>query len=130
MGFKPYVFDGANYLVMDKDLYYTLFDFREIQTIGQRVLWQDISLISKANPMDAMVKNNRPYLPVKNWRALEKHFDGMGFLLYLYDRDASINSELSPAKQAKRNKNDMSQLEESVAIVKEEIKKQGEAILF
>ncbi len=130
MGFRPYVFDGANFLVMDKDLYYALFDFHEIQTIGQRDLWQDISLISKASSFDAMVKSNRPYLPAKNWRALEKHFDGMGFLLYLYDRDASINSDLPPEKQAQRNKDDMQQLEEGVAIAKEEVKKQEEDILF
>ncbi len=126
--FSTYVFDGANYLVMDRDLYYSLFNFTEIQTIGQQDLWEDIHLFSRTHGTPEFLKNNRPYLPPRNWKNVEKHFEGMGFLLYLYDRDASVNSDLSLAKQVERNKKDMVQLEETVAVAKAELEEVKEDI--
>lgn len=79
---KEYVFDGANYMVMDKDLYYRTFNFMELQKISQEELIKDKEILS-AKPI---LKNAGSY-KFANIDVLSKRFYGIGFLTYLYNRD-------------------------------------------
>lgn len=77
---QEFVFDGANYLVMNKELYYHLFNFKAIQHINKEDLIKDKAQLSKP----AFLKDTKGYKLSK--QGLGKRFYGLGFMAYLYDR--------------------------------------------
>ena len=77
---QEFVFDGANYLVMNKELYYHLFNFKAIQYINKEDLIKDKAQLLKP----AFLKDAKGYKLSK--QGLGKRFYGLGFMAYLYDR--------------------------------------------
>lgn len=86
---KEYVFDASSYMVMEKDLYYKVFNFMEMQKISQEDIKKDRVILSKK----PILKQERGY-KYANMDTLSKRFYGMGFLAYLYNRqDFLTNSD-------------------------------------
>lgn len=112
-----YVFDGANYLIMEKDLYYKLYNFQCVQEISREKLLKDIVNISKAREKGSLKQRNLGYSMAQDLSAVEKHFEGFGFMLYLYDRKASISQKGSTVQINQRNKRAMEELQKSVQSV-------------
>lgn len=100
---KEYVFDASSYMVMEKDLYYRVFNFMEMQKISQDDLIEDRKVLSQ----EPVLKQNR-YYKYANMDALNKRFYGLGFLTYLYNRndflsnnDKQYNNFLTTVKEYK-----------------------------
>lgn len=84
-----YVFDGANFLVMSKSLYNKVFNFKEIETITQNTIIKDFKDISY-NKDKPLLKSEKTYImgtPIKFNKTLLSKFSGLGFCLYLYNRN-------------------------------------------
>lgn len=101
-----YVFDGANFLLMDKNLYYKLFNFKEIQSLSRHTILKDKFLLSqkKINPK-TILKNNAQYKLAKNFISISKRFSGMGFIIYLYDRQGYLLAAKAPIEELERKNN-------------------------
>ena len=111
---KEYVFDGANYMVMEKDLYYKVFNFMELQKISQEELIKDKEILS----IKPTLKQNIRY-KYANVDILSKRFYGIGFLTYLYNRndflsnnDKQCDNYLNIVTDYKGFKEQLKQLEE------------------
>lgn len=115
---KEYVFDGANYMVMEKDLYYKVFNFMELQKISQQELIEDKEKLS----VKPFLKQNVCYKYV-NINTLNKRFYGIGFITYLYNRkdfllnnDKQLNNFLTVIEDYNNFKEERASLEEKYSI--------------
>lgn len=78
---KEFVFDGANYMVMSKDLYFKLFKFKPIQVLEKETIKQDYKNFARPT-----LKSNEGYMLGKS-NMVNRRFNAFGFITYLYDRN-------------------------------------------
>lgn len=121
MNDKSYVFDGANFLIMEKNLYYDLFNFTEKQRITKTELMEDRILLSYAKiPNKSMLKTKEKLQRPKNYSLLSKRFEGLGFTIYLYDRKSTLKNKQPLNKLVKENRQAMKILEEKTKDIEEQ----------
>jgi hypothetical protein len=92
---KEMVFDGANFMIMDKDLYYSLFNFKEISKINKTDLVSDMlkfSFSDNCEDKNKILKINQ-FSRRNGITSIPKKFSGLGFLIYLYNREAVVNDK-------------------------------------
>ena len=84
---EEYVFDGGHYLVMERSLYYQIFNFIEYQKLSKEEILQDLDNFA----VKPRLKQNKF---LKLWRAneLSAKFYGFGFLTYLFDRQDYLDN--------------------------------------
>ena len=116
---KTFVFDGANYLIMEKELYYKLYNFQCVQEIAKERLLKDVSAILKSSTK-GLLKSGSVCKFIQDMSAVEKHFEGFGFMLYLYDRKTSMHLKGMGEQINKRNKEAMVELQNNVQMVEEQ----------
>ena len=117
---KEYVFDGSNYMVMEKDLYYKVFNFMELQKLSQEELLKDKEILSQ----EANLKQNIRY-KIANFDPLREKFYGIGFLTYLYNRKDFLSNNKKQCEnyatvvnEHKNFKEELEQLEEEFSTEK------------
>lgn len=103
---KEYVFDGANYVVMEKELYESVFKFQEIQRITKNVLLKDKRTIKTT----ACLKKNQKVKLIR-YQSLVRRFYGLGFIAYLYNRQDFLANTDKQYKNIKIVREDYSQFE-------------------
>lgn len=90
-----YVFDGANYLIIDKKLYYDIFNFNELQRLSKKMVVEDrLAMARKDITAKGILKTTKKYNPVYDFENLCKRFSGMGFIMYLYNRDMFVGETM------------------------------------
>lgn len=88
---EKYIFDGANFLVMSKELYYKIFHFQELTSITKKDLVDDYIELSLDNGKNKNIRNltkTQNFYSLKNVfnKSLKNKFKGLSFCTYLYDR--------------------------------------------
>lgn len=78
---KEFVFDGASYMVMSKELYFKLFKFQPIQVLEKETIRKDYKNFARPT-----LKSNDGYILGKS-NMINKRFNAFGFITYLFDRD-------------------------------------------
>jgi len=112
---EEYVFDGANFLLMNKMLYDKLFLFEEIQSLSrEEVLKDKIDLEYKNLHHKGIIKSKSRYQPIKNQSNRLKRFSGLGFVIYLYNRNAIMNNNASVDDLEKDNNKALKLLNEKL----------------
>lgn len=89
---KEYVLDSAKFLIMDKESYYKLFRFKEIQSLSKKEIQKDRLLIAQDLIGKGIAKTDKSYKLSTDNKNISKRFKGMGFVIYLYNREAFINN--------------------------------------
>ena len=112
---KEYVFDGANYLVMDKDLYYNLYNFTPLQVLDCKQIKND-----KRRLDSPVLKKNIAY-KLANIDLLYKRFYGFGFMAYLYNRKDFLANTDNQINNFKDVIKDYKQFEQKIKILKEKV---------
>lgn len=103
---QEYVFDGANYVVMEKELYIRAFNFKEIQRIPKSVLLKDKRIIKTT----ACLKKNQKVKLIR-YQSLVRRFYGLGFIAYLYNRQDFLANTDKQYKHIAKVKEDYSKFE-------------------
>ena len=94
---RKFVFDGASFMIMSKELYDNLFHFTAEQTLDRETVRKD-----RTNFACSTLKSNAKY-KLCNPRNVYKRFAGFGFIVYLSSRKDFIQNsdkQLSNFKQA------------------------------
>lgn len=96
---KDYVFDGAKFLIMEKEAYFNLFKFNEIQSLTRRQIMMDrLKLAQEDIYPNGILKDKKLYRMATDYSNIAKRFSGMGFIIYLYNREAFMENQ-KPLKQ-------------------------------
>ncbi len=103
---EEYVFDGANYVVMEKGLYERVFNFQEIQRITKSVLLKDKRTIKTT----ACLKKNQKFKLIRH-QALVRRFYGLGFIAYLNNRQDFLENTDKQYKNINKVREDYSKFE-------------------
>lgn len=102
---KEYVFDGAYYLVMEKDLYFKIFQFEKLHSMTRDVMLYDrVMLSSDDSVQDGILKSKTKYKPSK---ILSKRFSGLGFVRYLYNRESFVKASKEIELEEFKKDNDL-----------------------
>lgn len=109
---KEYVFDGSHAVLMEKNLYYAIFDFQEQQVLSRRAILHDRKCFIKTSPL---LKTTKKYSLTQDHENLTRSFSGMGFVIYLYNREAIMNSLKNITDLEKQN-------QEAVQVLNERLK--------
>ncbi len=113
---KEMVFDGANYLIIEKELFDKIFNYKEIQKISKLTLIKD----RKNLATKSIIKNNLKYKLV-NYKFLYSRFYGLGFITYLYNRADFLKNTEKQIKNIKQIKKDFAKFEEEIDKIEEKI---------
>lgn len=116
-GDREFVFDGAYYVVMDKQLYYSIFQFEDTQVLSRYTVMSDRIRLAQDNIISKpYLKENKKYKLVnpKSYANLSKRFSGMGFVIYLYNRDAFINKQTPIEQFEAENREALEQLNQKI----------------
>lgn len=107
-GGNEYVFDGAYYLLMDKDFYYNLFKFNETQSLSRDTILIDRKTLSKKRiTSNSKLKSNIRYRLAKSHIYLSRRFSGIGFVVYLYNREAFLDKSKKTPLSEFEKQNDL-----------------------
>lgn len=96
---KEYVFDGAKFLIMEKEMYFSMFKFKELQSLTKKDILSDrVKLAKKEISPNGILKKGERYKLCTDYSRIIKRFKGMGFVIYLYNREAFMQNE-KPLKE-------------------------------
>lgn len=110
IGSKDYVFDGSNYMIMNKGLYYKIFNFQPLQEISQADILKDRRDLS----LKPYIKRAKPYKYVRA-KGISNRFYGFGFMVYLYNRDDFLKNNEKQCKNFDRVVSDYAKFKERLA---------------
>ena len=111
---KELIFDGANYVVMDKALFIELFRFNALQRISKNELIKDKKELSSKT----VIKNKKPY-KIAQIKLLIERFYGLGFLVYLYNRQDFLENTEKQIKNIRQVKNNYNEFESKLKKIEE-----------